>query len=181
MSVRVWGTSLEWRTRTKREAEFSDLPGRRNQSKRSKRSRSQGEKATLNIKTGANRPRIRETGERCKCRHIFTPWPVEHAVQRQGYHCLERNTPIVAAVIEGMSMSLILDTGSNISLMNERVTYENSNLDLQLHNNRFCGNATAFLSKKVLLKLSQYEICKSRHTSLSHFNTTGTPTVLCNV
>jgi len=121
--LKVWGnwTLRECLTRLNWEANSTNSPGKRNPSEHSTRSRSSGEKSTQNKK--GVRKENHASGKRERCKGFNAP---ENAVTKRTYpFLLEHGTPTISAEIEGISRSLILDTGSNISIMQLGVSKSN--------------------------------------------------------
>ena len=97
-------------TRLKKEKKLSDSPGRKNPSERSKRSHVPGDKQR-NGTFGK-----RERGVEDDSSHRLTV-PEKAVTVSKVTTDMEHGTPIIKADIEGVEWSLIVDTGSDVSIL----------------------------------------------------------------
>ena len=117
----------ECATRHRKEANSANSPGRRNPTERSRRSRSPVISPTQNRKwseEASHKSGKRELG--AKDDSSFHLNLSQNAVKGTKVPIrLEHGTPTITVEIEGMSMSLILDTGSDISILQPGISKSN--------------------------------------------------------
>ena len=100
-------------------------PGRRNPNGPSRRSRLPGEKASLRDETGSQE-RNEKSGKRIRVEKEDSSFhlgaPNDDVTKSPVSVTLEQGTPIISVEIEGTPRSLILDTGSSVSILQPRIS-----------------------------------------------------------